>query len=107
MKFSKIAIVAAALALPAAAYALPDGAASYPTGNGPGGQVNQDNPDGFKNQGQCQAALSHAINGQRQDPTTRTNANKDKSTSEFQLFMLDRFVCLQDDDGAWKVYVAA
>ena len=80
-------------------------AQTIPTGTGPGGMVNSDNPDGFMNRGQCQSALSRAINTQRQDPTLRTGSRQDETTSEFQQNMLDRFYCGYDDNlDAWVVY---
>lgn len=103
MKKLTVTAAAAALLLPAAAMA-----AHIPTGAGPGGTVNTENPDGFKNKGQCQAALSREINRQRQNPDERAGqTNKDRSTSEFQLFMLDRFECALDDDDRWKVFLSA
>ena len=90
-----------ALAIPAAGFA-----ADYPTGTGPGGVVNTQNPDGFKNKGQCQAALSKEINRQRMDATARTASRADESTSTFQKNMLDRFSCQLDaQDGVYRVYV--
>ncbi len=98
MKKLICAAAAAALVIPGAAIA-----AHYPTGAGPGGQVNQANPDGFKNRGQCQSALSKEINRQRQNPEERVAIHRDKSASEFQQFMLARFYCDDEGDG-WKVY---
>lgn len=93
-------LFATLLVLPAAAMA-----AHVPTGNGPGGQVNQDNPDGFKNKGQCQSALSRETNRQRQNPDERVPSRRDQKSSEFQKDILDRFECREDDDGRWRVFL--
>ena len=89
-----ITIALAALALPAAAVAqdmaMPDG---LPLGDGPGGTVNQENPDGFKNRGQCEAALARETNRQRQDVDARVSGRQDESRSEFQRNIQDRFAC--------------
>ena len=95
------AAASAALVLPAAATA-----ADYPTGDGPGGMVNQLNPDGFENRGQCESALARETNRQRQNPDERVVSRQGESTSEFQHNIQDRFVCEQDADGAWRVYLA-
>ena len=103
MKKLLIAAGAAALMMPGAALA----DHVKPTGTGPGGVVNTQNPDGFRNRGQCESALARETNRQRQNPDERTAARQDDSTSEFQLFMLDRFECGYDETaGAWFVYLS-
>ena len=100
-----IMIALAALALPAAAATavMPDG---LPTGDGPGGMVNQMNPDGFKNRGQCEAALARETNRQRQNPDQRVGSRQDESTSEFQKNIQARFACEYFEDfGAYYVVV--
>ncbi|QYJ06255.1 hypothetical protein [Qipengyuania flava] len=99
MKKLICAAVAAALVIPGAAMA------SHPQGNGPGGQVNQNNPDGFKNRGQCQSALSAEINRQRKNPEERVPFRQDQKASDFQRDMLDRFECRSEDDGPYRVYL--
>lgn len=99
MKKLICAAIAASLVIPSAAMA------SHPLGNGPGGQVNQNNPDGFKNRGQCQSALSAEINRQRKNPEERVPARQDQKASDFQRDMLDRFECRSEDDGPYRVYL--
>ena len=92
------ALAAVALAIPAIAMA------DHPTGVGPGGVVNNENPDGFRNKGQCQSALSHEINRQRKDPSARAPGRVDQKASEFQRDMLDRFECrFWEEGGAYRV----
>jgi len=92
------ALAAVALVVPAVAMA------THPTGAGPGGVVNTENPDGFRNKGQCQSALSHEINRQRQDPSARVPARQDQKASDFQRDMLDRFECrFWEEGGAYRV----
>lgn len=92
------ALAAVALVVPAVAMA------AHPTGSGPGGVVNTENPDGFRNKGQCQSALSHEINRQRQDPSARTPSRQDQKASDFQRDMLDRFECrFSEAIGAFRV----
>ncbi|AKM10415.1 hypothetical protein [Croceicoccus naphthovorans] len=102
----KKALIAAAAS---AAMMIPSVAlANHPTGDGPGGMVNQMNPDGFKNMGACQSALSKEINRQRMDADARVGVNDDLTTAEFQAKMLARFSCAMDDDaGVYRVYLTA
>lgn len=102
MKKLMIAAGAAALMIPAAALA----DHVQPTGTGPGGVVNNENPDGFRNRGQCESALAREINRQRQNPDERTPARQGDSTSEFQLFMRDRFECGDDGTGTYRVFLS-
>ena len=91
-------LVAAALVVPSAAMA------DHPTGAGPGGVVNTENPDGFRNKGQCQSALSHEINRQRKDPSARVASRQDQKASDFQRDMLDRFECrFWEEGGVYRV----
>lgn len=94
-------LAAVALVVPAMAMA-----AHVPIGNGPGGVVNTENPEGFSNKGQCQSALSHEINRQRQDPSARVPSRQDQKASDFQRDMLDRFECrFSDTDGSYRVFL--
>lgn len=108
MKKAMLTLFAAAVAFPTAAIAdhVPPG---LPTGDGPGGVVNRDAPEGgYRNRGQCQSALSREINRQRQDPSQRvpTGPAAGMSTSDFQHFMQDRFECREHPSGGWWVFVA-
>jgi len=99
-----IAAIAAATALMMPGIAM----ANHPTGDGPGGMVNQANPDGFKNKGLCQSALSQEISRQRGDVDARVAANADLTTAEFQAAMLARFTCAMDvEAGVYRVYLSA
>lgn len=99
-----IAAIAASAALMIPGVAL----ANHPTGDGPGGMVNQANPDGFKTKGLCQSALSREINRQRGDVDARVAVNTDMSTAEFQAAMLARFTCAMDEEaGVYRVYLTA
>lgn len=77
-----------------------------PTGSGPGGVVNTENPNGFRNRGQCESALAREINRQRQNPEERTPQRQGDSTSDFQHAMQDRFECGQDANGVWRVFLS-
>ncbi|WP_373491884.1 hypothetical protein [Parasphingorhabdus sp.] len=93
-------LVAAALVVPGAAMA------AHPEGAGPGGTVNNANPGGFGNKGQCQSALSHEINRQRKDPDARVASRQDQKASDFQRDMLDRFECRFWEPGPfWRVEI--
>lgn len=69
------------LVLAAAAAAL-----SFPAFAQTGGIVltNPEFAGGFKNRGQCEAALAHVRNEQRKNPETRGAGFRDLSESEFQ-----------------------
>ena len=96
-----LGLAAVALAVPSIA-----SAAHVPTGAGPGGVVNTENPDGFRNKGQCQSALSHEINRQRKNPDERVPSRQDQKSSDFQRDMLDRFECRFDEgDGVYRVFL--
>jgi hypothetical protein len=97
------------IAASAAVFAFPSSALAnhFPTGTGPGGVVNTENPDGFRNQGQCRSALAQGTNRQRKNPDERTPFRQDQKSSEFQRDILDRFECRQDgDNGPWRVFLA-
>jgi hypothetical protein len=103
MRKLMFAAAAAAIAIPGAALA----DHQRPTGSGPGGVVNTQNPDGFRNRGQCESALARETNRQRQNPEERTATREGESTSEFQRNMRERFECDQDETtGAWYVVLS-
>jgi len=101
----KLLIVAGAAALMVPGAAVADHV--KPTGSGPGGVVNTQNPDGFRNRGQCESALARETNRQRQNPDERSTDRQGDSTSDFQLAMRDRFECGYDESAdAWFVFLS-
>jgi hypothetical protein len=104
MKKLTLVLAAGSLLVPSAAWAthLPP-----PGIHGPGGKVNFENPEGFKNKGRCQSALSRETNRQRQNPDERVPIRQGESTPEFQHNIQDRFECAFDDtSGVWRVYLS-